>query len=210
MPSLFFSGTRANTGGVLAVSFNSKDQSVFLKVTKQTGWNDKINKPTFSGGETVNFKLTQDEAGDIIHAVSGHDQCGFFHTFNNETSTGNFRYYEIDDKKNAGKKIRGFGLTLKKGAFEAKIGFSLGSAERLSQYLQFALNHINSAIYAQDKKEFEEWQKKKNPPQNTAKPAKKAAPAPDENQDTDDSVVDTNVNPPEVIEEGDAEDSLNW
>ena len=206
MPSLFFSGTKANTGGVLAVSFNSKDQSVFLKVTKQTGWNDKINKPTFAGGETVNFKLTQDEAGDMIHAVSGHDQCGFYHTFNNESSTGNFRYYEIDDKKNAGKKIRGFGLTLKKGAFEAKIGFSLGSAERLSQYLQFALQRMNEAIYAQDKKEFEEYLKKKDaanakaPTKPAPKKVEEVVEAPDDTED--------NVNPPAVVEDG--EDSLNW
>ncbi len=208
MPSLFFSGTRANTGGVLAVSFNSKDQSVFLKVTKQTGWNDKINKPTFSGGETVNFKLTQDEAGDIIHAVSGHDQCGFFHTFNNESSTGNFRYYEVDDKKNAGKKVRGFGLTLKKGAFEAKIGFSLGSAERLSQYLQFALQRMNEAIYAQDKKEFEEYLKKKDAANASAKAPTK--PAPKKVEEAAEAPDDTgdNVNPPGVVEEG--EDSLNW
>ena len=204
MPSLFFSGTKAGTGGVLAVSFNSKDQSVFWRVTKQTGWNDKINKPTFAGGETVTFKLTQDEAGDIIHAVSGHDQCGFYHTFNNESSTGNFRYYEVDDKKTQDKKIRGFGLTLKKGAFESKIGFSLGSAERFSQYLQFALLRMNEASYAQDKKDFEERSKKKDG-DNKPKIVKRE---PVQEETPEESVVEENVDPPEIVEGG--EDNLNW
>lgn len=204
MPSLFFSGTKSNTGGVLAVSFKSKDQSVFFKVTKQTGWNDKINKPTFSGGETINFKLSQDEAGDIIHAVSGHDQCGFLHTFNNESSTGSFRYYEMDDKKNTGKKIRRFRLTCKKGEFESNIGFSLGSAERLSQYLQFALQRMNEAIYVQDKKEFEEYLKKKDAAKSTTKPMPKKV---DEVEVPNDS-EENNVDPPEVVVEG--EDNLDW
>lgn len=212
MSATFFSGNKsANNGGILTVSFNSKDPALFLRVTKQTGWDAKINKPTFSGGETVTFKLTPDEAGEMIHAVSGHDESQFYHTFNNEVSTGNFRYYELDNTKNPGKKIRGFGLTLKKAAFETKIGFSLGSAERLSQYLQFALNHIFSAAYAQDKKDREEYLKKKDADKVAAvpTPTRKAASKTQSLPDVDPIPDPSEPAPPElVVEEG--TDPLEW
>jgi len=162
MPAEFYSGNTKGTGGALFVNFNSKDQAVYFRIVKQTGWNEKANKPTFAGGEQINVKLSPDEVGDIIHAVSGHDVCGFVHQSSAGSTTGSFRYYEIDDVRKPGNKKRGFGLTVKKGESEVRIGFPLGAGERLSQYLQFALEHIFNAIYAEDKKEAEEWRKKKD------------------------------------------------
>lgn len=211
MSATFFSGNKStNNGGILTVSFNSKDPALFLRVTKQTGWDAKINKPTFSGGETVTFKLTPDEAGDMIHAVNGHDETQFYHTFNNEVSTGKFHYYELDNTKTPGKKIRGFGLTLKKATFETKIGFSLGSAERLSQYLQFALTHIFSAAYAQDKKDREEYLKKKDADKIASVPAptRKAVSKTQDIPDVD-PIPDPSDSPPELVVEG-GTDPMEW
>lgn len=215
MSTTFFSGNKsANNGGILTINFNSKDPALFLRVTKQTGWDAKINKPTFSGGETVTFKLTPDEAGDMIHAVNGHDETQFYHTFNNEVSTGKFHYYELDNTKNPGKKIRGFGMTLKKGAFETKIGFSLGGAERLSQYLQFALNHIFTAAYAKDKKERELYMEKvaaeKAGPQTQGKKLATVVNKPVVKQEVPpdvDPIPDPST--PELVTEG-AEESMEW
>lgn len=201
MPCEFYSGTKSLTGGALFVSFNSKDQAVYFRVIKQTGWNEQISKPTFAGGPTLNLKLSPDETGEFIHAINGHDSCKFYHKFKDEVTMGNFTYYEKEYKGKDGglNKTRGFGLTIKKGELEAKIGFSLGGAERLSQYLRFALTHMFNAIYAQDKKEFEEYQKKKNgePPKRSVKP-KEPDPEP---ENTDD------ITPPEVVVE---EDTINW
>lgn len=206
MSTTFFSGNKsANSGGILTVSFNSKEGSLFYRVTKQTGWDAKINKPTFSGGETKNFKLTPDEAGDVIHAVSGHDEAQFYHTFDNSVSTGKFHYYEVENSKTPGKKNRGFGLTLKNAAFEVKIGFSLGSAERLSQYLQFALNHIFTAAYAKDKKEREEFLSKKDSEKSASSQTKKTSAKKEEAPDVD-PIEDPST--PELVTEG--EDTMSW
>ena len=227
MSATFFSGQKsANTGGVLTVSFNSKDPAIYMRTIKQTGWDAKINKPTFAGGESVNFKLTPDEAGGFIHAVNGHDEFEFYHTFNNESSTGKFHYYDVENKKDANKRNRGFGLTLKKGAYEVKIGFSLGSSERLSQYLQFALDHVHSAAYAKDKKEFEERMKAKDEAaktanQSAAAPAKprtaasptsavRTPPKPVVADPVDDEPADPMTDPPEIVVEGESEDPVSW
>lgn len=214
MPSEFYSGTKSGSGGALFVSFNSKDQSVFFRVIKQTGWNDQTSKPTFAGGATFSIKLTSDEVGDFIHAINGHDGCKFYHKFNEDVTVGNFSYYDKEYQGKDGKphNTRGFGLTVKREKpgnplLESKIGFSLGSAERLSQYLQFALQRINEAIYAQDKKEAEEYLKKKDATNKPKVVAKKEPPK--EVVDDAEPVVDENVNPPEIVEGGE-EDNLNW
>lgn len=203
MPATFFSGGKDGAGGALFVTFNSKDQSVFYRVIKQTGWNEQTSKPSFAGGAVINVKLSLDEVGEFIHAISGHDACKFYHSFNKEVTTGNFAYYEKEFNGKTGPvKTRGFGFSVKKGELAARIGFSLGAAERLSQYLQFVLDHIHSAIYVQDKKEFEEYLKKKegNKPKSVVKPREVVETPEIENVET---------NPPEIVVEG-AEDSISW
>ena len=199
MPEVFFSGTKAGTGGALFVTFNSKDQAAFMRVIKQTGWDEKISKPTFAGGASYNIKLSKDEIAEIIHAVAGHDTIKpFYHEFKGEVTTLSFSYYEKEFTNKAGKlvKSRGFGMTTKKGDVEVKFGFSLGAGERLKQHLEFALDHMNSAIYQQDKKEFEEYLKKKDAAAQAPKPSVKAP-----EQPTPEVVVDESENPPEMEED---------
>lgn len=204
MPLEIYSGNKSGSGGALFVTFNSKDYAVFLRILKQTGWNNQTSKPSFSGGATINVKLSADEIGDLIHAINGHDTCKFYHKFKDEATSGSFSYYEKEYQGKDGKptKSRGFGLTVRKNELEVKIGFSLGTAEKFSQYLQFALNHMFSAIYVQDKKESEEYWKKKNGEQLN----KKTAPKTKEVTPEVEEVVDSNV--PEVEEN--TEDNISW
>lgn len=189
MPASFFSPTSKNTGSALYVSFNSKEGNVFLKFVKQTSWDDKTKRGSFKDGKWLNFKLSQDETADLLRAIRNSGECSFYHTFEGNSTTGSFRYYEVERD---GKKKSGFGLTVKKDSDEFKVGFTLGSAERLSEYLKFALDHIFSADYAADKKQSEEYAKnkeaksKENPKSET-----KSTPTPDpvetKSEDNDDS-----------------------
>lgn len=180
MPSTYFGGNKSKSGGALFVTFSSKEQAVYFRLIKQTGWNEQTSKPSFAGGESFNIKLSPDEAGEIIYAIRNHDEFKFYHKFNEDVTSGSLSYYEKEYTGKDGKphKTRGFGLTVRKGATEVKLGLSTGSAERLSQYLTFAFDHIHSAIYSQDKKEFEEYQKSKEaakaPVKTAATPAKPA------------------------------------
>lgn len=214
MALTIFSGNKTGTGGAMFVTFASKDQAVYLKIVKQTEWNEKTSKPSFAGGAIVNIKLSMDEVGDYIHAVAGHTACKFYHEFNKEVTSGNFSYWSKDYTGKDGKpaKSEGFGLSIKKGEIQAKIGFSLGAAEKFSQYLQFALNHMFSAIYAQDKKEFEEYLKKKEGEKVTAPPVRKPSLVKQKEVPPDvDPIPDpSEPAPPELVVEGTSEDPLEW
>lgn len=206
-----FSGNKTVTGGAMFVTFQSKDQAVYLKIVKQTEWNEKTAKPSFTGGAVVNIKLSMDEVGDYIHAVAGHTARKFYHEFNKEVTSGNFSYWSKDFTDKAGKpaKSEGFGLSIKKGEIQAKIGFSLGAAEKFSQYLQFALNHMFSAIYAQDKKEQEEYMKKRDG-EKTASALVSKKPAAVVNKEVPpdvDPIPDPST--PELVTEG-SDESMEW
>ena len=152
MPLQFFSPNAKNTGAALSTSFNSKDAAFYFNLIKQVSWNETTKTGSFKGGAMANIKFSPDEAGGFIETVRTKGESKFFHSFGDETSSGNFRYYCIENPK--GNK-EGFGLTVKKGDTEWKVGFSLGSAERLMEHLKFGFEHIFSAIYAADKKAFE-------------------------------------------------------
>jgi hypothetical protein len=158
MPSNFFSPLPENRGAALYVSFNSKDGAMYFKLIKQTNYDIKTKKGTFRGGAITNVKFSEDETGGFIEAIRNRGKFTFYHQFESQSPTsGQFNYYERDDGR--GGRRGGFGLTLKKDNIEYKVGFSVGGAERLMEYLKFALNHINSATYSKDKKEAEAWAK---------------------------------------------------
>lgn len=177
MPNAFFSPTNKVTGGALFGTWNSKEGNVYLKLLRQVA-NNADKKGNFDGKNPINLKLSQDEAADFIRVVRTKAKASFYHKFNDDVTSGSFSYYELDSTDKEGKptKRAGYGLSVKKGEQEIKVGFTLGSAERFSLFLQNALTHIMDAEYAADKKEYLERQKNK-----------KDAPAQEEPPKTEDS-----------------------
>jgi len=163
MPNSFYSPNAKISGGALFASFNSKDGAIYLKLLKQIA-NNPDKKGNFDGKNPLNIKLSQDEAADIIRAIRLNGEAKFFHKFNNDSTSGVFKYYTIKSTDPKFPDRHGFGLSVKRtGGItqEVKIGFTLASAERFSLFLQNALVHIFDAEYSQDLKDYKESQAKK-------------------------------------------------
>ena len=158
MSNNFFSPNKSINGGALFATFNSKDGSIYFRLLKQIADNPS-KKDNFDGKNPINIKLSQDEAADIVRAIRTNLESKFYHKFENNTCTGNFKYYVIPAKGEF-KERSGFGLSIKKTSGEkvqeVKIGFTLGSAERLSIFLVNALKHIMDYEHIEDMKRFEE------------------------------------------------------
>lgn len=176
MGAEFYSPKVTGDGAALYVTFSSKDAAIFFKLIKQTGWNATTKKGSFQGGEIINVKFSADEAGDFIHAIRNKTSSNFYHSFGDDKCTGSLTYYYIEPKQEGAKAREGFGLRTNKNGVEYKVGFTNGAAERLMEYLKFALNHVFSAIYAADKKQAEEYLKAKEDKEKAAKAA--ASPKP--------------------------------
>jgi hypothetical protein len=163
MSNNYFSPNKSITGGALFVTSNSKDESIYFRVLRQVANNpNKIGN--FDGSNPINIKLGQDEAADIIRAVRINGESKFYHSFKETITSGSFKFYTIPAKDNFPAKS-GFGLSIKRTQdgkeTEAKVGFTVGSAERLSLYLQNALARIFDYQHSQDMKEAKEYQEKK-------------------------------------------------
>lgn len=149
MPLEFYSPkSDISRGGALFVTFNSKDANVTLTVLSQTGWNAETKKGSFKGGQRANIKLSKDEIGALIYAISNKTAFKFYHQYEGRVTSGSFSFYEKDDRA-------GFGLIVDKDNTKFKVGLGLGSAETLKTFLLFSLHHMFSAIYAADKKAAE-------------------------------------------------------
>lgn len=163
MPNQYYSPNSKLTGGCLFASFNSKDGAIYLKLLKQIA-NNPDKKGNFDGKNPLSIKLSQDEAADIIRAVRTNGESKFFHKFNNDTTSGTFKHYTIKATEPNKPDRAGFGLSVKRvgaNGQEVKVGFTLGSAERFSLFLQNALTHFFDAEYSQDLKDYKESQAKK-------------------------------------------------
>lgn len=191
MSAAFFSPNKNETGGCLFVSFNSKEGSVFLKLLRQDGYSKNKKDQKFDGKNPFNFKLSVDEVGDVIRTVRQNSNLSFYHKFEDDTSTVTFRHYLIKAESKEEKDKEGFVLHFKRGDVEIKIGFSLGSAERLAQYLEFALRRIFEAEYAEDKKQREEWQEKNGSKKKSSGKKKSRKDEPEESDDNDSDEEDS-------------------
>lgn len=181
MPNQYYSPNSRINGGALFASFNSKDGSVYFKVLKQIA-NNPDKKNNFDGKSPINVKLSQDEAANIIRAVRTNSSCSFYHKFNDDVTTLKFTYYKTDGNPPR----EGFGATIKRNDVEVKIGFTLGSAERLSLFLQNALVHIFDAEYSQDLKEAKEYRDKNKTAESGSQNSETPAPEKEVPQETAD------------------------
>ena len=205
MSQAFFAPNKNLTGGAILASFNSKEANVYFKVAKQV--NNNPDKKNFDFSTAANFKFSSDEAAGMFRAIRSCSEFKFYHTFTGQdqvehVTSGSLKFYSIEQD---GKPPReGFGFVGKKDNQEYKCGFTLDSAERLAQYLQFALEHIFTSDYADDKRRAEEFNASKNagntqkttskPATTTAKPAAKK-PAPVDDAPVDDGGGDNSGGP---------------
>lgn len=169
MSCQFFSPKPDSSGCALYVSFNSKDAYVMLQLRKQTSWNTETKTASFIGGQSILLKLSPDEVGGIIHSIRVCGTTKFYHNSPTGVTTGQFSYYELGEAPNV---KRGFGISLKRDEIPYKVGLTEGSAERLMEYLKFALEHIFSADYAKDKAAAKERFEKKQTENQSPAPAK--------------------------------------
>lgn len=191
MSTQFYSPNKKVTGGALMCSFNSKEEDISLKFVKQV--NNNPDKKNFDWQQYIVFKLTLDEAADIIRCVRSRETTSFFHTYTkdgNETkTTGNFNYYEIQPTEPGKKVVKGFGFSVKRGDLEVKVGLGLAGGERLSLWLQNVLVRVFDAAHAADIERAKEYKKNKEATaakpkaEPTAKPVDAPLEAPDEVDD---------------------------
>ncbi len=184
MPLSFFSPKSTGKGAALYVSFNSKDAALYFKLISQTGWDNNTKQGSFKNGTIINVKFSLDEIGSFIHAIRTKKKANFYHSFGEENCSGSLSYYLIKAQKEGDTDKDGFGIQIKKGELTYQVGLTTGSAEKLMEYLRFALDHIFSAIYAADKKQAEEFARAKEetaaaPKKLAAKKLTKAAPEPE-------------------------------
>jgi hypothetical protein len=183
----FYKPNSRNAGVALGITFNSKDAAVYLEFIKQNGWNNETKNGVFKGGEKGNVKLSLPEVGGfidtietvlspILHTVVEEGKkptvikpqsrnFSGYHTVNNNSTKIAFLPYT---DKGTGE-LKGLSLSVKKTTtgenpvdLSFLIGFTFAEAVLLREYLKFALEHVFSAIYSADKKQAEDYKKKKD------------------------------------------------
>jgi len=161
VPNTYFKPNAKNTGCLASFSFASKGAAIFVNLVKQVAWNPKDKTGSFSGGIKACVKFSLGEVGAIINTIQNRNEpFDFYHTSDSGVATGSFKYWEMPGVDNKPGRA-GFGLTVKNSEGEFKVPFTLGEANDLAAYLNFARTHCYSAIYAADKKAAEEYLKNK-------------------------------------------------
>ena len=160
MPLQFYKPNAKITGSAVSVSFNSKDEAMYIQFIKQVGYNTEKKLGSFKGGDKANFKFSLTEVGGMIDALERNVACPMYHGVGSNSARINFQPYIAKDGDQ-----KGFSLSITKvveGQNDIyRIGFTFPEMRLLKEYLQFILDHCFSAIYSADKKKFEELKKKK-------------------------------------------------
>lgn len=172
----FYKPNKGNTGHAAHFSFAAKangTKAVFIEIVKQNGWNAEgrngQGNGIFKDGKKIVTKLSTTEVATIIESVNRREDAPqFFHTSPKGSTTINFKQYKGKVKKdNAWVNSdvpTGFAFSVSAGASnDDRYGITLtwGEARELAQYFVFALEHINSAVYAEEKAKAKEYAERK-------------------------------------------------
>lgn len=138
----FYKPNKSNMG--TALSFNvapPKDQAkeatpdLYVSFVKQASWNEETKKGSFSENaknpeKTASLKLNETEAASMIRAVRSSAKFSTVHVYQGSTTSIVFGPYVKKSGDNA------FSFSIKKGELSFLIGFELGEAELIAQYLE--------------------------------------------------------------------------
>ena len=149
-----------NTGCAISfyLSFNSGNPDcVFLNMIKQASWDSKKRNGSFSKNvnnpnKTISIKLSINEVGGIINAISSKAEFSGYHRYNDNTTIIKFSTYKKKDGGSA------FSLTVTRNSVDKfGLGIENGEAQCIRIYLEECLHRIFEH-------EIDELQKKSLPP----------------------------------------------
>lgn len=167
-----WAGTKKVTGGALIAKLG-RDNALFLSLFPQIA-DLPEKRGNYDMKNPIHLKLTDDELGGILRSIRTEGTTSFYHTFDGAVTTGSFRYYKVGEGKET---KQGFGLSVTKGEKTVKVGFSLGAAERFSEYIKYCLNYAFQGSHAEDIEKEKEYQEKvkasQQKPKTEAKPKAK-------------------------------------
>lgn len=159
MPLQYFKPNKSIKGSAASFGLNSKKGSVFVSIIKQTSYNEERHVGGFKEGKRANIQFGMFEIGSIINSIEKNVEFKTVHKSDKFTTNISFSPYLKDGKQ------LGFGLSIYRQDGEEKesflIGFNFSELVVLREWLKFALQHCFTAIYSVDKKEAEDYQKRK-------------------------------------------------
>ncbi len=139
----FYKPNKSNTGTAVSfnVSFKDKDQTkgeapdLYVSFVKQAGWNEQTRKGSFSENaknpeKTAALKLNETEAASVIRAVRCSSKFSTVHAYQGSTTSIMFGPYQKKSGEDA------FSFSIKKGEQSFLIGFELGEAELIAQFME--------------------------------------------------------------------------
>lgn len=157
MPT-YFKANQGLQGYLTQVNTNLNDQSIWFRLTKQTGWNAEKKLGAFKGGETVAIKFNSAEVSGIINTVTNRTEpFSFYHT----TVNGRFSFYELASQVEGKPPTRGFSLSFKKGDVQYKTSFTVNEACDLAAYLDHARRNLYVVLDAEDAERAATFSKRK-------------------------------------------------
>jgi hypothetical protein len=132
-----------------------KDGAVFLTIVKQTGWNEKDETGTFAGGDSVTIKFGMHEVGELEEVIQrGNWTFNFYHDGGQDKTSGFIRFYDMEAKTDKDRPKRGVSFLIKKNTTEFKTSLTVGEANDLLAYLNFARREIYAAICDREDEAF--------------------------------------------------------
>lgn len=166
----FYKGNKAIAGSAAFLSFDSKTQSIFINLVKQTGWNEETHHPIFRGGLSTNVKFSMQEIAAFLDALDNLKRVELYHVSDKKKSQIYFGPYTKSKDKDGNAVGDPIGIALAvvstniagDGVKEVfKTAFSFPEARLLKEWFVYALKHCFDALYSADVQRGKEFQAKK-------------------------------------------------
>ena len=144
----FYKPNSKNTGTACSFSVNSKDNSVWGSLIKQSSWNDAKKIVSFSENQTnpnksVKVKFSLTEAAGLLDALERNAEFSAYHTSEKQITKIKLSPYMRDDKQ------VGFSYAVNKEDKQNSenkqsylIGFYFNEARLLREFLSYSLNSV--------------------------------------------------------------------
>jgi len=152
------------TGSCCSFKYNGYNDTFFIEMLKQTGWDDQKKRGSFKGSQTkIVSKFNINEVAAMIDVLNRNVEWKIFHSSPKGTTSGTFRPYLRNDQQ------VGYSLALfqkNSDTGEQKnivIGLNYAESELLKEFLRTCIHQYSiKAIKEQEKYAQKKWQEQQN------------------------------------------------
>ncbi len=171
----FYKSNKSIKGCGCSFGLNTKEQSLFISLVKQSGYDETRHIGSFANGDKISIKSNLTEIGAFLDVLNRNVSYSTVHKSADGMTSIKFEPYIVAGENENSEKIqKGYGLNIYRKTADKELKFlmpfNFSEAAVLREYFSFCIRQIFHTEYSEAKKQYKSKKESQEQPKPSSEP----------------------------------------